>query len=125
MLEAKGVMASITANDLNRSIRFYEGLGLVIEDRWERDGTLTGVMMRGGAFRLGLDQDDWKKGRDRQKGVGFHLWISTDQPLQEIADRARAAEVADAQPYDPPWGEGQVLDFTDPDGFKVSFMNWG
>ena len=40
---------------------------------------------------MGLSQDDWKKGRDRIKGVGFRLWIGTGQDLDAVAARAPTA----------------------------------
>ena len=38
---------------------------------------LLGVMLRAGATQIGLNQDDWKKGRDRKKGIGVRVSIST------------------------------------------------
>jgi predicted lactoylglutathione lyase len=65
------IVPILTVDDLQKSITFYEALGFAVDERWEEQGTLLGVMVRAGAMRLGLNQDDWKKGRDRQKGVGL------------------------------------------------------
>lgn len=63
----------LTVDDLQKSISFYEALGFAISQRWEDKGTLQGVMMQSGHTELGLNQDDWQKGRDRQKGIGVRL----------------------------------------------------
>src|SRR6202022_27470 len=71
-LRLRALSAGPPAGDLERSIHFYvEGLGFSVKERWERDGRLMGVMLLAGTCELGLAQDDWAKGRDRVKGVGF------------------------------------------------------
>jgi catechol 2,3-dioxygenase-like lactoylglutathione lyase family enzyme len=122
VLQAKAVMPGFTVNDLQRSTRFYEGLGFVIEDRWEVDGALVGLMMRAGQARLGIDQDDWKKGRDRVKGIGMRTMIATDQDMDQLAAHAKAAGITlDEEPHDTEWG-GRAFSVTDPDGFKLTFF---
>lgn len=90
-LAVKSIVPGITVDDLARSIAFYEALGFSVGDRWEGNGTLLGVMMQAGRQQIGLNQDDWKKGRDRKKGIGFRLHIETAQNVDEIAARANAA----------------------------------
>jgi hypothetical protein len=53
-------------------------LGFAVDERWEDNGMLLGVMMRAGKSQIGLSQDDWKKGRDRKKGVGRHAGLHVD-----------------------------------------------
>src|SRR5262249_25410778 len=104
-LQATGVSPGFTVNDLSKSIKFYEGLGFAVEERWEGDGVLVGVMLRAGVARIGLMQDDWKKGRDRVKGIGSRLWIGTKQDVDQLAARAKAAGISlirDA--HDTEWG---------------------
>ncbi len=72
-LQAKSIAPSITVDDVQKSLKFFEGLGFGVEERWEDNGVLEGVMLRAGEARIGLSQDDWKKGRDRKKGVGMRL----------------------------------------------------
>ena len=121
-LQAKAVMPGFTVNDLPKSTRFYEGLGFVIEDRWEVDGALVGYMMRAGQARLGLDQDDWKKGRDRVKGIGMRIMIATDQDIDQVAAHAKAAGITlDEEPHETEWG-GRAFSVTDPDGFKITIF---
>ncbi len=123
--KATKMTAGLTVGDLDKSIRYYAGLGFEVEDRWEADGKLLGVMLRAGEARLGLSQDDWKKGRDRIKGVGMRLWIGVAQDVDGIAARAKSAGVKlDAEPYDTEWGS-RAFDVTDPDGFKLTVSTEG
>src|SRR5687767_2896146 len=119
-LQAKTISASLTVNDLQQSINFFESLGFAVSDRWEDQGTLLGVMLQAGDVSIGLSQDDWKKGRDRQKGVGMRLFIETKQNIDEIASRARAAGVKlDADPHDTEW-KTRAFEVTEPSGFKIT-----
>jgi uncharacterized glyoxalase superfamily protein PhnB len=119
-LQAKTISASLTVNDLQQSIKFFEGLGFAVEDRWEEQGKLLGVMLRAGDASIGLSQDDWKKGRDRQKGVGMRLFIGTKQDIDQIASRARAAGLKlDSEPHDTEW-KTRAFEVTEPSGFKIT-----
>lgn len=82
-LQAKVLSPSFTVNDVRQSLRFYEGLGFGVDERWEEDGVLLGVMVQAGEVRIGLTQDDWKKGRDRVKGVGMRTFIRTAQDIED------------------------------------------
>lgn len=122
-LQAKSLAPSFTVDDLQQSIRFFEGLGFGVEERWEENGALLGVMLRAGEARIGLSQDDWKKGRDRQKGVGMRVFIATTQNIDHLAARAREAGIAlDADVHDTPWGT-QAFEVTDPNGFKLTISS--
>jgi len=119
-LEAKTVMANLTVDDLQQSIRFFEGLGFTVEEKWEEEGKLLGVMLRAGEARIGLAEDDWKKGRGRQKGVGMRVFIGTAQDIDEIAARAEEAGISlDTKPHDTEWGS-RAFDLTEPSGFKIT-----
>jgi catechol 2,3-dioxygenase-like lactoylglutathione lyase family enzyme len=110
----------LTVDDLQKSITFYEGLGFVVDERWEEAGTLFGVMMRAGKNQIGLNQDDWKKGRDRTKGVGMRLFISTTQNVDDIARRAKSAGIRLAsEPHDTEW-KTRAFEVTDPSGFLLT-----
>ena len=110
----------MTVNDLERSLRFYEqGLGFTVEERWEEEGELRGVMLLAGDCRLGLSQDDWAQGRDRKKGVGFRVWAQTAQDLDELAARLRDHGIQHEGPKTESWGS-RTLTVTDPDGFKLT-----
>lgn len=119
-LQATGLEPGLTVNDLAQSIKLFEGLGFVVSDRWEEAGVLLGVMLRAGAAQLGLSQDDWKKGRDRVKGVGFRTFIQTNQSVDDLATRAAAAGVVLGKaPYDTPWGS-RAFEVTTPEGFVLT-----
>src|SRR5215216_2760064 len=92
-LQAKALSPSLTVNNLQQSVAFFEGLGFGIEEKWEENGVLLGVMLRAGEARIGLSQDDWKKGRDRQKGAGMRLFVGTAQDIDQLAVDARKAGV--------------------------------
>lgn len=119
VLNARGLAPILTVNDLEKSLRFYQGLGFVIEERYERDGKLSGVRLLGGDARLNLTQDDFAKGRDRVKGTGVRLFLAADQDIDELAGMVKAAGLAlESGPEDMPWGRAFML--TDPDGFKIT-----
>jgi uncharacterized glyoxalase superfamily protein PhnB len=119
-LQAQSMSTSFTVDDLQQSVRFFEGLGFGVEDRWEENGVLLGVMLRAGEARIGLSQDDWKKGRDRSKGVGMRVFIGTNQDIDQLAARAKEAGIAlDAEPHDTPWGT-RAFEVTEPNGFKLT-----
>ena len=65
-LQAKTLSTSLTVNDINESIKFFEALGFAVDERWEEKGALLGAMLKAGEASIGLSLVDWKKGRDRQ-----------------------------------------------------------
>ena len=120
VLQTTSIVPSFTVDDLQKSIAFYEGLGFTVEERWEESGTLLGVMLRAGEHRIGLSQDDWKKGRDRKKGVGMRVFIGTSHNIDEIAARAKAAGIRlDKEPHDTEW-KSRAFEVTDPSGFLLT-----
>jgi catechol 2,3-dioxygenase-like lactoylglutathione lyase family enzyme len=121
-LRLRGVTASLVVADLRRSIAYYtDGLGFVIAEQWDDGGVVQGVTLKAGSARLMLGQDDFKKGRDRDKGVGHRLWFETAQDIDKLAERARAFGIRlDSGPADMSWG-ARTFALTDPDGFKLTF----
>ena len=118
-LRLSKMSVALTVGDVERSLRFYvEALGFGVQERWEEDGKLLGAMLTAGECRLGLSQDDWKKGRDREKGVGSRIYAETAQDLDAIARRARE-HGGEAEGPQEQWGT-QALTLTDPDGFKLT-----
>ena len=119
-LSAKTILPGLTVDDVAKSIAFYEALGFSVANRWEENGKLVGGMLKAGDSELGLSQDDWKKGRNRQKGIGTRLNIETTQNIDEIAARVKAAGFAlDMEPFDTQWKTRQ-FELTDPSGFKLT-----
>ncbi len=122
-LQVSTILPSLTVDDLQKSIAFYEALGFTVDERWEDNGTLLGVMMRAGKHQIGLSQDDWKKGRDRKKGIGMRVYLSTTQNVDEIAARARSAGIKlTSEPHDTEW-KSRAFEVTDPSGFLLTISS--
>lgn len=124
-LRLRAVSPSFTVNDIQASTRWYRDvLGFTLLDEWKDEGQLMAVTLRAGAVDLMLSQDDFAKGRDRKKGVGFRLHCRTVQDVDDIAAEIKArGGTLDQEPTTHPWG---VRDFAivDPNGFKISVGNW-
>jgi uncharacterized glyoxalase superfamily protein PhnB len=119
-LKGISVMPSLTVNDLAQSLRFFEGLGFEVEDRWEQDGVLLGAMLKAGTARLGLTQDDGKKGKDRVKGVGLRFYVEAADDIDQVAARAKAAGIGLAkEPHTTEWGS-RAFEVVDPNGFALT-----
>ncbi len=124
-VQISAIVPTLTVDDLQKSISFYEALGFAIDDRWEDNGTLLGVMMRAGKTQIGLNQDDWKKGRDRQKGIGVRVSISTPTAgnVDELARRARNAGIAlKSEPHDTEW-QSRAFEMSDPSGYLLTIFS--
>jgi len=120
-LQAKGLVPSVTVNDLKKSVRFYtDGLGFAVQEEWKDEGILKGVMLEAGKAMLGISQDDFGKGKDRVKGLGMRLHLETDQDLNALARQVKdAGFTLDSEPGKLPWGP-VGFSLTDPDGFKLT-----
>ena len=122
-LQISTIVPSFTVDDLQKSITFYEALGFAVDERWEDNGKLLGVMLRAGKNQIGLSQDDWKKGRDRKKGVGMRVFMSTTQNVDQIAARAKSAGVKlNSEPHDTEW-KTRAFEVTDPSGFLLTISS--
>ena len=83
-------------------------------------GVMLGAMLKAGNARLGLSQDDGKKGRDRVKGVGMRIYIEAADNIDEVAARAKAAGVTlQREPHDTDWGS-RAFEVTEPSGFVLT-----
>ena len=119
-LKARSFVPTLTADDLDRSVRFYEGLGFTITEKMEEEGKVLGVMMDAGGSTLGISQDDFAKGKERVKGVGMRLYLETDQDIETLANQAIQAGIRlDQGPAPLPWGP-MGFTVTDPDGFRLT-----
>ena len=122
-LQVSAVVPILTVDDLQKSITFYEALGFTIDERWEENGALLGVMLRAGRTQVGLNQDDWQKGRDRKKGIGMRLFLSTAQNVDEIAARAKRAGIGlESEPHDTEF-KSRAFELTDPSGFLLTISS--
>ena len=122
-LKGTSMMPSLTVDNLQHSLDFFRGLGFEVEDRWEDKGVLLGAMLKAGNVRLGLSQDDGKKGRDRTKGVGMRIYIEAADDIDQVAARARAAGIAlTREPHDTEWG-ARAFEVTRPSGFALTIAS--
>jgi uncharacterized glyoxalase superfamily protein PhnB len=122
-LRLRSIALSLTATDLQRSIAFYRDvLGFVIGDEWREKGVLMGLELHAGAVTFMLNQDDFAKGRDRLKGVGTRFYCNTAQDVDRLAEQIRArGGKLDQEPKMTEWGS-RVFMVSDPDGFKLTFV---
>ena len=120
-LRLTSTAASLTVNDVHKSLAWYRDvLGFTPGERWENEGKLMGVEMNAGAASFMIGQDDWKKGRDRVKGVGVRFYCNTDQDIDRLATRIKAnGGTLTGEPKDQPWGSRE-LSIDDPDGYKIT-----
>lgn len=125
VLRATGLMPSLTVNDLNESLKFFKTLGFEIEDRWEQNGKLLGAMLKANGVRIGLSQDDGKKGVNRAKGVGMRLYFEAETDIDQLAADVKAAGVRlQGEPHDTDWGS-RAFDVMEPSGFLLTISTPG
>ncbi len=120
-LRIKAVMPSLTVDDVEASGAWYRDVvGFTVAEEMRSEGRLTGVVLKAGDAALLLAQDDFKKGRDRDKGVGFRLYCTTRQDVDRLAAEIveRGGELSHP-PTDQPWGARDFA-LVDPDGFAIS-----
>jgi uncharacterized glyoxalase superfamily protein PhnB len=124
-LRLRAIMPSMTVTDLAASVRWYRDVvGFVVAEEMSSNGKVAAVRLRAGTCQLLLGQDDFAKGRDRQKGVAIRLYCTTTQEVDRLAsDIERRGGVLAQKPTDQPWG-ARDFSLTDPDGFKLSISNW-
>ena len=123
-LRLRSLSPLITVNDLAASMRWYsEVMGFTQTGDWkDDDGNLRGAQMTAGTVDFILQQDDFEKGRDRPKGVGFRFYCRTVQDVDALAAAIRErGGTLDMEPTEMPWGK--IFAVTDPDGFKISIGN--
>lgn len=120
-LRLRDAAPGFTVGDIHASLAWYRDVvGFIVKHRWEREGQLSGVELAAGTVSFYLGQDDWKKGRDRQKGEGFRIYCSTAQDVDALAAAIKArGGVLEYEPKDQPWG-GRDFALVDPDGFKLT-----
>jgi len=118
-LHASALNLSLTVKDLKQSVGWYRDvMGFAVEREMERDGQLRAVGVRAGQVHINLNLDDGKRGWDRVKGEGFSFQLVTEQSIDEVAKRIRAAGgTLETEPADMPWG-ARVFRMRDPDGYR-------
>ena len=106
---------------LEQTKAFYRDvMGFAIDQKFEREGKLMGVVVKAGEVRLLLGQDDGAKGWERVKGEGFSLHLTTDQNVDEYANRIKQrGGTLQSEPADMPWG-ARAFRLQDPDGYRFA-----
>jgi uncharacterized glyoxalase superfamily protein PhnB len=96
---------------------YRDTLGFEVDREFARDGRVFAIAMRAGPVRILLTQDEGARGRDRPKGEGFSLQLTTSQDIDAIASFARrAGAVFDTEPA---MMHGiRAFRLRDPDGFR-------
>lgn len=121
-LNATTLGCSITCDDIEASIRFYEEvLGFTVAMRFEHEGKLAGAVITAGDIRIVLNKEDGQLGWDRKKGQGFYLQINVASAADVDAAAARIKAAGHPllnEPEDRPWG-ARMFQFKDPTGFKL------
>ena len=117
--EALTLQASLTVNDIQRSLAWYRDvMGFAVTRKHEREGKLIAVSLRAGAVAMLITQDDGSKGFDRAKAEGFSMQLTTKQDIDTLArgivERGGALS---SEPTDYPWGV-RAFRLQDPDGFR-------
>jgi uncharacterized glyoxalase superfamily protein PhnB len=125
-LRIREVSPTFTVNNLQKSLIWYRDvLGFVVDETWDEEGKVIGVSLKAGFAVVNLNQDDGKKGKNRVKGVGMRLFLTTAQDIDEIANsiKSRGGKL-DSEPTDMPWG-ARVFTVVDPDGFRLTIGSGG
>lgn len=123
-LRLRTAIPAFTVRDLEKTLAWYRGvLGFTTVDEFRHEDKLVGASVKAGDVSFMFGQDDFEKGTDRVKGVGFRIYCETAQDIDRIASdiQARGGTLL-TEPTDQPWG---VRDFSleDPDGFKISISS--
>ena len=118
----QSIAAGLTANDAAASIKWYcDVLGFSLKERWEKEGTFLGGSVVHGGVTINIGQDDWKLGRDRKKGQGVRLFITTADDIDGYAGGITArGQTLEHEPKDE-WGF-RAFSIADPDGYKITFL---
>jgi len=116
------VAPSFTANDAAASIKWYcDVLGFKVIERWEHEGQFMGAQIGLDDVVFNIGQDDWKLGRDRVKGQGTRMFITTGPDIDAYANAIKARGGVLAGEPTNEWGM-RAFAVNDPDGFKLTFM---
>lgn len=120
-LRLRSVMPALTVDDLAASVAWYRDvLGFIVAEEYQRDGQVMGVRLKAGTVEFLLGQDDFAKGRDRQKGAGLRFFCVTAQDVDKLAAdiKSRGGQLTQ-EPTDQPWGTRDFA-LVDPNGFNIS-----
>jgi uncharacterized glyoxalase superfamily protein PhnB len=120
-LRLRTAMPAFTVNDLAKTVAWYRDvLGCTVVDEFRHEDKLVGASLKAGDVSFMFGQDDFAKGSDRVKGVGFRIYCETAQDIDQVATdiKARGGKLL-TEPTDQPWGS-RDFSIEDPDGYKIS-----
>jgi uncharacterized glyoxalase superfamily protein PhnB len=123
-LRLRSLSPALTVADVDASLVWYRDVvGFHVQEKWEHEGKVGGAALIAGLGPLLLVQDDWAQGRDRVKGVGFRLHMTTAHDVDELAAaiEQRGGKL-DSPPADAPWGP-RAFSLVDPDGYKITIAS--
>jgi lactoylglutathione lyase len=112
----------IYAQDVERSVRFYNALGFREHVRLPPDGEVGYVGLRRGAAELAVvtvQSPQQLLGVEPGTLPRFELFIYVDDVDHQVARLRREGSAVLREPADMPWGE-RVAYVTDPDGNPVA-----
>lgn len=115
------ISPGFTANDAAATIKWYcDVLGFQLKQRWEHEGQFLGGEVASGNVSINIGQDDWKMGRDRIKGQGTRIYITTGPDIDDYAAAIQARGGTLTEGPQDGWGM-RAFSINDPDGFKITF----
>ena len=126
VLEAQALAASLTVNDLRRSIAWYRDvLGFAVAREYAPRGTLVAAALSAGTVEILLTQDNGAQGTNRVKGQGFSLQFTIGNSAEEIDALAAGIKQRGWMLEDEPANVAGARGFRlrDPDGFKLVFSS--
>jgi catechol 2,3-dioxygenase-like lactoylglutathione lyase family enzyme len=111
----RGLTPFVHVSQIERSIAFYETLGLTVERTFPPDGRATWAYLRNGDARVMLQQVDEEVDGAAQ-AVLFYLFVDDLLSLRErlIGHGVEAGEIEDGRP-----GPTRELRLRDPDGYLL------
>ena len=123
-LVGRTLSASLTANNIQASLVWYRDvIGFTVARNFEREVKLMAIRLQAGEVLILLTQDDGSKSRNRVKGEGFSLQITTDQNIDELANRIKElGGKLESEPETTRWGP-RAFRLRDPDGFKFTISS--
>ena len=123
-LRLRSLSPALTVADVEASLEWYRDVvGFHVQEKWEHEGKVGGAALIAGLGPLLLVQDDWAQGRDRVKGVGFRLHMTTAHDVDELAAAIeQRGGTLDSPLADTPWG-ARAFSLVDPDGYKITIAS--